>query len=97
MAKDRPIRRTPSFYKHAPLDAFLSACCVFDEGASVPKDELFKAYQDWARSERQTVYTKGAFGRFLLGGKYTVSSTRFVHPSGRRVQFYAGLRLQWWV
>lgn len=78
----------------SPVSAFVGARCVLDPSASVPRDDLYKAWLEWCEEEGMDYPgTKVAFGRRLSAAFPQVGRTQPRGSSGR-TNLYTGIRLR---
>jgi putative DNA primase/helicase len=83
------VERSTSEYEAEsdPLAPFFEDCCEADEAFTVPKGELWNAYQDWCRVNRERPVSRKAFAEKM-------KSRGFGEGSTGSVRFWAGLRLR---
>jgi putative DNA primase/helicase len=77
----------------SPVSAFLRDRCVIDPNATVPKDDVWTAWKEWAEDAGLKKGMKDVLIRDLRAVDPSIVSTR---PTidGKRVYMLAGLRLQ---
>jgi putative DNA primase/helicase len=77
----------------SPVSAFVRDRCVIDPDATEPKDEVWKAWKEWAEDAGVRKATKDVLLRDLRAVEPSITSTR---PTidGKRVYVLSGLRLQ---
>jgi len=81
--------------KSKPESAFLEDCCEADEISYVPKADLVKAYNEYAKSlGLPPASSKKAFGTYMLD--QTIVPVETYHPmvDGRQVEAWRGIRLK---
>ncbi|ELY41613.1 primase-like DNA-binding domain-containing protein [Natronorubrum sulfidifaciens] len=73
------------------FSSFVAECIIEHEGADIPKDELYEAYQVWAATYKQKEYSKSWFSR-KLSEHVTYGESRPTRD-GQRVNCYTGITL----
>jgi putative DNA primase/helicase len=77
----------------SPIKAFLRDRCEVGPGKSVPCEDLFKAWQEWCRSQnRDAVGTLASFGRDLRAAVPGLTTPQR-RVDGRRRRRFEGVGL----
>jgi P4 family phage/plasmid primase-like protien len=78
----------------SPIPSFLRECCELDPKASVTKDDLYAAWDNWANTKGVPDLAENAFARFLLAaGHGKIRDKRGSHE-GRRFTGWQGVGLR---
>jgi hypothetical protein len=73
------------------FESFVDVYVAEDEGAVLPKDDLYNVYRIWAIRHDQEIQSKSWFSRSL--GEFVTYDTSRVRRNGTRVNCYTGIAL----
>ncbi|MGV9624842.1 DNA primase family protein [Streptomyces tendae] len=77
----------------SPTSAFLRERCAVGPACTVPVDNLWAAWREWAEDNGVRAGNKQVFGRNLLSVVPQLNRTRPRAPSGERIATYHGIAL----
>lgn len=78
----------------SPINEFVDECCIVDSDEEVPVNNLFFAWQKWAKDNGYHTGAKNTFGRQLLSVLPRLRKARSRESSGARVYTYLGIGLR---
>lgn len=78
----------------SPINEFVDECCIVDPEEEVPVNNLFFAWQKWAKDNGYHTGAKNTFGRQLLSVLPRLTKSRIRAKSGARNHLYLGLGLR---